>query len=137
MHEMQKAAQRALERWGAAERAFVVGLSGDLGAGKTTFVQVLAKELGVHETITSPTFVIQKTYPLKQQKFARLVHIDAYRLTNTDELEALGFRALRDDPGNLIVVEWPERVSEILGEDERITFVWVDETTRTVAYEAA
>lgn len=94
--------------------ATVVVLSGDLGAGKTTFVQAVAKALGVEEAVTSPTFVIEKIYQLKGQQFERLVHIDAYRLERAEELEKLGFRELLNDPGNLILLEWPERVPELI-----------------------
>src|SRR3989338_1544300 len=69
----------------------VVALSGDLGAGKTTFAQAVAKSLGVEETVNSPTFVIQKVYALSDQQWGRLIHIDAYRLKSADELRALGW----------------------------------------------
>ena len=60
--------------------AVVMALYGDLGAGKSAFVKALAKALGVSGIVTSPTFVLQKIYPLQNQKFERLIHIDAYRL---------------------------------------------------------
>lgn len=96
--------------------ATVVALSGDLGAGKTTFTQAFARLLGVEEAITSPTFVIEKVYALKGQRWQRLVHIDAYRLKSPHELQALGWRELVADPSNLIVIEWPERIEESLPE---------------------
>lgn len=70
--------------------ATVVGLSGDLGAGKTAFTKCIAKSLGVEDTVTSPTFVIEKIYELQNQKFTHLIHIDAYRLDKSDELLNLG-----------------------------------------------
>ena len=60
--------------------ALVVGLYGNLGAGKTAFTQAVARELGIQEIVTSPTFVIEKIYPTSHPHFARLIHIDAYRL---------------------------------------------------------
>ncbi len=76
--------------------AFVVGLYGDLGSGKTTFVNFLAKHLGIQETIQSPTFVIMKSYKLlpKEKKlsnfptfyFEALIHIDAYRIEKDDQM---------------------------------------------------
>ncbi len=96
------------------EEATVVTLSGELGAGKTTFAQGLARALGVEEVVTSPTFVIEKIYQLDNQKFQRFVHIDAYRLNGAHDLEVLGWRELIADPGNLIVLEWPERVPGII-----------------------
>src|ERR1700739_2778621 len=78
------------------DRATVVTLSGDLGAGKTTFVQAAANALGIEENVTSPTFVIEKIYQLPKKSdvrhrfFKRLVHVDAYRLEGPAELEKLG-----------------------------------------------
>jgi len=103
--------------------ATVVTLSGVLGAGKTTFAQGVAKALGVEEIVTSPTFVIEKIYALQDQKFARLIHIDAYRLKGAHELEVLGWKELLADSGNLILLEWPEKVAEAIPADAtRISF---------------
>lgn len=90
--------------------AVVVGLSGHLGSGKTTFTQFVAKALGVDETVTSPTFVIMKAYETDNDHFHRLVHIDAYRLERPEELEALNFEKLIAEPHSLILIEWPENV---------------------------
>jgi tRNA threonylcarbamoyladenosine biosynthesis protein TsaE len=95
----------------------ILALSGELGAGKTTFVQAIAKALGVEETVTSPTFVIEKIYQLEDQKWRRLIHIDAYRLKSAHELEMLGWKELLADSGNLIIIEWPEKVSEAIPND--------------------
>jgi tRNA threonylcarbamoyladenosine biosynthesis protein TsaE len=94
----------------SSDEAFVVGLSGHLGAGKTAFVKTVAKILGVEEEITSPTFVIMKVYEITHPKWRRLVHIDAYRLEKREELEALRWESLVADPSNLIMMEWPENV---------------------------
>lgn len=93
-----------------AESATIVALSGDLGAGKTTFAQGLALRLGVAEQVSSPTFVLENVYPLEGQKWQRLVHIDAYRLESAAELAPLGWEGLTADPCNLIIIEWPEQV---------------------------
>lgn len=97
--------------------ATLVTLSGELGAGKTSFTQGIARSLGVAENVTSPTFVLEKVYDLKGQKFTRLVHIDAYRLEGPSALRPLGFDALYADPATLIVLEWPERVADALPAD--------------------
>ena len=102
------------------DRATVVGLYGDLGAGKTTFVQAAARALGITVMVQSPTFLIMKSYPLVGSHFSRLIHIDAYRLKHSEELQRLGFAELLRDPGNLIFVEWADRVSEILPSDHRV-----------------
>ncbi|OGG47731.1 tRNA (adenosine(37)-N6)-threonylcarbamoyltransferase complex ATPase subunit type 1 TsaE [Candidatus Kaiserbacteria bacterium RIFCSPHIGHO2_02_FULL_50_9] len=116
--------------------AVVMALYGDLGAGKSAFVKALAKALGVSGIVTSPTFVLQKIYPLQNQKFERLIHIDAYRLESPKELRQLRFEKTAKDPKNLIVVEWADRVKESLPRDAvKIHFAFVDETTREITIE--
>lgn len=106
------------------DRAQVVALHGDLGAGKTTFTQHLARELGVMETVTSPTFVIMKQYETTDEKFSLLVHIDAYRIEADEELTVLGFTDLLPLPNTLVVIEWAEKVAALLPQDTlHLTFV--------------
>ena len=115
--------------------ATVVALSGDLGAGKTTFVQTVAKHFGIEEQVSSPTFVIEKIYEIAHGAFARLIHIDAYRLKGAEELEALGWSEIVSDPANLILIEWPERVAELIpASAHRIALTFIDEHTRTIEY---
>ncbi len=115
--------------------ATVVALSGELGAGKTTFVQAIAKVLGVEEVVTSPTFVIEKIYALEGQKFSRLIHIDAYRLNGAHELEVLGWKELLADQGNFILIEWPEKVADAVPADAiRITLSGSGES-REISYD--
>jgi tRNA threonylcarbamoyl adenosine modification protein YjeE len=106
------------------DRATLVTLSGPLGAGKTTFAQGIAEVLGVKERVTSPTFVIENIYALPAGRqgltgkpWKRLIHIDAYRLESGAELEHLGWNKIVADKENLIVLEWPERVAEIIPKD--------------------
>lgn len=113
--------------------AFVVGLSGELGSGKTSFVQCVARTLGVTEQITSPTFVIEKIYSLDGQKFEKLIHIDAYRLEGGGELLSIGWDDIICDTKNLIFVEWSERVEKVLpGGTFKLLFTYIDEKTRTI-----
>ena len=100
-----------------ARGATVIGLFGDLGSGKTTFTQAVARELDIKEFVTSPTFVIEKICILKGKKFEKLIHIDAYRLESGKELADLGFKEIESDSKNLILIEWPERVENILPKD--------------------
>lgn len=94
--------------------ASLVLLEGDLGSGKTTFVQSCARYFGIEEALTSPTFVIQKSYPIKaHQNFHKLVHIDAYRLDGHKDLEYLGWEELIQEKGIIIFLEWPRVVSGI------------------------
>ncbi|PCI89723.1 tRNA (adenosine(37)-N6)-threonylcarbamoyltransferase complex ATPase subunit type 1 TsaE [Candidatus Kaiserbacteria bacterium] len=116
------------------DNARVIALFGDLGAGKTTFVQSLARALGITGEVISPTFVIQKYYALEDQVFSSLIHIDAYRLENAHELEVLGWADIARDPTNLIVIEWPENVDGLLTSDaQQLHFKYIDETTRSVS----
>lgn len=105
-----------------SDTATVVGLYGNLGAGKTTFTKYIAKNFGIEEVITSPTFVIEKIYELSEQKFLHLIHIDAYRLEREEELVSLGWDKIISDPKNVILVEWPEKVSGIMPEHIKISF---------------
>ncbi|GMQ95355.1 MAG: tRNA (adenosine(37)-N6)-threonylcarbamoyltransferase complex ATPase subunit type 1 TsaE [Patescibacteria group bacterium] len=122
---------------GERKKALVVGLAGDLGSGKTTFVKAAALALGIKNTVTSPTFVIEKIYKLpkraEKEGFSHLIHIDAYRLEGGEELEALGWSNVASDPANLIFIEWPERVKEILPDDMvNMEFEFMDENVREV-----
>ncbi len=109
--------------------ATLVTLSGELGAGKTTFTQGIALALGVTETVTSPTFVLEKIYELPEDAwFSRLAHIDAYRLEGEANLLPLGFSELMEDKNTLIVLEWPEMVAgELPAVDIAITLEVLEE----------
>jgi tRNA threonylcarbamoyladenosine biosynthesis protein TsaE len=119
-----------------SNKATVVGLFGDLGSGKTTFTQALGKCLGVQEVMTSPTFVIEKIYPLDgKYDFKKLIHIDAYRLDSGQELQSLNFVEISSDPNNLILIEWPERVVDILPADlVKINFKFISEFEREIEF---
>lgn len=121
----------------ATAEATVIGLRGDLGAGKTTFTQICAKLLEITNTVTSPTFVILKKYKLGEKvlggKFSFLIHIDAYRLKSGEELSAIGWQEIISDPKNLVMIEWPELVADAMPTNTiYIDFKHVDETTREI-----
>jgi tRNA threonylcarbamoyladenosine biosynthesis protein TsaE len=104
----------------------VLALTGDLGAGKTTFVRALARAMGAgrEAPVASPTFVLVHRYPMTGASLcpdrAALLHMDAYRLTGADDLDLLGWdrildpRTRRATAGSVLVVEWPERLGEAL-----------------------
>lgn len=85
---------------GPRKRALVIALEGELGAGKTTFAQALAAALGVKGHVSSPTFLILKSYPLPKGKIFH--HIDCYRISSRKELSLLGFADILKDPNNLV-----------------------------------
>ena len=101
----------------SGEQATVVALHGDLGAGKTTFTQLLARELGVSDTVQSPTFVVMKFYETTDDMFARLFHIDAYRIEDSDEMRPLHFAEMLAENNTLICIEWAERIADLLPKD--------------------
>jgi tRNA threonylcarbamoyladenosine biosynthesis protein TsaE len=115
LKELETVAMAVLNELPASSTAAtVLGLSGDLGAGKTTFVQALARMLGVTETVTSPTYLIMRGYETTHEQFPHLVHMDAYRIESLAELAPLRFAELLAQPNTLIVIEWIERVAEAL-----------------------
>jgi tRNA threonylcarbamoyladenosine biosynthesis protein TsaE len=91
----------------------VVALCGDLGAGKTCFVQGLARGLGIEGHVTSPTFILMRQHPGDPA----LCHADAYRLTCGEDLEDLGLEDILAT--SVLAVEWAEQVAEALP-DERV-----------------
>ena len=116
--------------------AAVLALHGDLGAGKTTFMQTLAQTLGVSEAVTSPTFVVMKKYTTSDDRFTQLVHIDAYRIEDVDEMRPLQFDAELADEGSIIGIEWAEKIAPALPERTvHITFT-PTETSRTITIHA-
>ena len=115
--------------------AVVVALSGELGAGKTNLTQEIAKQFGVNENVVSPTFVIMKKYKINGNRFKNLIHIDAYRIEHSKELEHLNWKEFLNDPTNLILIEWPEKVSEIIPEHTIMVYLsHVDDETREVKF---
>lgn len=167
--------------------ARIVGLFGDLGAGKTEFLKGIAKTLKIKDTITSPTFVIEKFYKIEnyqhpvllrggsaikqsvsttrghtsdcfassamtecddviarmnnkvaqlipsEEFFDYLIHIDAYRIENSDEILNLGWKEIAKNPKNLIFIEWPERLLDILPRDmDNIYLTFIDENIRDI-----
>ena len=98
-------------------RATIIALSGDLGAGKTTLVQTIAKLVGISDSLQSPTFVILKNYETKHVFFKNLIHVDAYRLDSKEELLKINWQNYAANPDNLICIEWPEQVDGLLPDD--------------------
>lgn len=119
------------------KEATVILLEGELGAGKTAFTKATAKTLGINDVVRSPTFIIQKIYSLKSKKYNQLIHIDAYRFEEAREVKILGLEALFKNSRNLIVIEWPENISEILPKNaHRVSFTFIDESKRKIKIHA-
>ncbi len=133
--EMENAAAEFAGRLAPREDgATVVALSGELGAGKTTFARGMARAFGIEEDITSPTYVIEKIYAPARGPFTHLIHIDAYRLSGAHELDILGWKELIGEPGNLIILEWPEQVKGAVPEDAIcVSLSGTDGQSRTIS----
>jgi len=114
------------------DSAVVFALEGDLGAGKTTFMQGFAKGLGVDEKILSPTFVIMKHFKiLKNKNYQNFYHIDCYRLNSDQDAQELGLKEILKDNKNIVAIEWPERIKDILPQNiTTIEFEVVSENKR-------
>ena len=104
----------------------VIALQGELGAGKTTFVQGLARALGIARPVTSPTFTLVGEYPGGR---LLLVHMDLYRLRSPDDLLTIGFPEYLERKA-LVAVEWPERAGDLLPPET----IWVTITLTADAH---
>ena len=117
------------------KEATVIGLVGDLGAGKTSFVQGFAKGLGIKEGILSPTFIILKRYKIQNTKYKiqNLYHIDCYRTDNSKEILDLGFKEIISNSKNIVIVEWADKIKKIMPENTTwIELKFIDIKTRKI-----
>lgn len=111
----------------------VLVLAGDLGAGKTTFVQGLAAGLGIVERVTSPTFILMKEY--LGGKFP-LMHLDVYRMSHIQEVIDLGYDEFLD-PSYVVVVEWGDMVEPLLPQAHlKIEITHREGSQRTLGFSA-
>ena len=94
--------------------ALIFGLVGELGAGKTTFIQAFAKGLGIKGRLTSPSFVLMKNYK-------NFYHVDCYRVKGPKDILALDFKEIISNPKNIIMIEWAEKIKKILPKNK----IWI------------
>ena len=92
----------------------ILALTGPLGSGKTAFAKGLAKGLEIKNKITSPTFVIYRTYPIPKRKTGKFYHFDFYRLKSVKNLRELGFLEILNEPKNILAIEWAEKIRKQL-----------------------
>lgn len=134
--DSRKIAEEFIRSIKPGEEAVVVALEGDLGTGKTTFSQFVGEALGIHDPIQSPTFLIEKIYELRRERWQHLIHIDAYRLDDESELLDLGWEGIVARPENIILIEWADRVKSILPRSAyRVVLSHVNEATRQIEIE--
>lgn len=118
--ETQKIAGDLARKVIISKNPTVIALEGELGAGKTTFVKGFAKALGIKSKIKSPTFVLMKKYKIPRNSISHipysifLVHLDCYRVRDHRDLATLDLKTIFNTPNNIVLIEWPERISKIL-----------------------
>lgn len=120
------------------KNALVIALEGELGAGKTVFVKGLAKKLGVKAKIKSPTFNLIKTYEIPTTHHILhttryLYHLDCYRLRDHRDLKILGIKEILNNPNNIVLIEWSDRVRKILPKNQiKVHIDHIDKHTRKI-----
>ncbi len=109
-NDLNKVAKDVLSQM-VKKNLHIMLLRGDLGAGKTTFTKKIAEELNVTEKVSSPTFVIMKEYETSGiLGFNKMVHIDAYRLKNHDDLRVFDLKDVLRQSDVLFIIEWPDKL---------------------------
>ncbi len=116
------------------ETAMVLTLAGELGAGKTAFVQQIGQQLGITDTMASPTFVVMKRYETTNSVFTKLVHIDAYRLEDEAETIPLHFKEIFAEPNTLICIEWASRIPTTIPSPHAALAIVDADGVRTLTY---
>jgi tRNA threonylcarbamoyladenosine biosynthesis protein TsaE len=113
----------------------VLALSGELGGGKTTFLQGLAKGLGIKERILSPTFIMMRQYSVTdhRSRITDFYHVDLYRVESEKDIEGLGLEEIWGDPENIVTIEWAEKIKNILPKKRmEIFFEYLEENERRI-----
>lgn len=112
----------------------VLTLNGDLGAGKTVFARGFARGLGVTEAVSSPTYTIAQEYILPGNH--RLYHLDLYRITSAEAGLAFGVDEFFNDPRAFALIEWPERIGDVIPDDAIKIFIrHLNENEREITLE--
>jgi len=119
---------------GALQMGDVICLQGDLGAGKTTFVQGIAQGWGSLDSVSSPTFILVNVY--RRVDESQLFHMDAYRLDSTPEAEELDLDSMLAE--GALIVEWPERMDGLIpNENLWVNLEYVDDEEREMKFNAS
>lgn len=120
----------------------IIGLVGDLGAGKTHFTKGLAKGLGIKNRITSPTFVLMKVYPINKKTTLNpqpstlnpeiFIHVDAYRLTSEFNPESIGLDEYLNRRDCITIIEWADRIKKNLPKKTKIIKFEIKDNLRII-----
>lgn len=147
--ETQKLGEEFARSHLAKLKHVLIALYGDLGSGKTTFVQGLAKGLGIKRRIISPTFIIVRSYVLKSQKLKVKIqkhnskfkslelrafyHIDLYRIDDEKDIKGLGIEEIISNPQNIVAIEWAEKMEKFLPKERwDVKFEYVGKSERKI-----
>lgn len=130
-HSVEETEALAAQLAKTCQPGTIIALHGNLGCGKTAFSRGFAKALGIHEAVTSPTFTIVQEYIKPDQK--PFYHLDLYRISNEDEAIAFGIDEYILNPQGISLIEWPERIEELLTPQTiHIYMSHVDENSRQI-----
>lgn len=115
----------------------IIALYGQLGSGKTTFTQGFAKGLGIKKRIISPSFVIVRTYKIKNKPQEigdkNFYHIDLYRTESKKDIDGLGIEEILTDSENIVVIEWAEKLENLLPKKRiDINFIYIEHSKRKI-----
>lgn len=111
----------------------IIGLVGNLGAGKTVFSRALASGLKITNKITSPTFVLMKVYEVKKHPTIKyLCHIDAYRLKTANDLVAIGANEYFGRADTVSVIEWADKIKNILPKNTKYIKIKIGENNQRI-----
>jgi tRNA threonylcarbamoyladenosine biosynthesis protein TsaE len=119
--QIRSAARQFIEK--ALPERSVIAFYGTMGAGKTTFIKALCEELGVEDTVTSPTFALVNEYSVEEREpksenwFSKVFHFDFYRIKRLEEVYDMGYEDYFYQKNALCLIEWPELVEELLPDD--------------------
>ena len=114
----------------STDRAVVLGISGSLGAGKTSLVQCIASVLGVSDVVTSSSFVLRSDYTTTDTVFKHLIHVDAYRLECADEVVTIDWDVVLASAHTLVAVEWIDTIADRTPDDTFFVSVSVRDDER-------
>ncbi len=137
-NELQKVVKYIIEQMRTIPSigARVIGLYGNLGVGKTTFTKMFVKALGGKDSVTSPTFILERNYTLENSiGITTIAHIDAYRFEQDNEASVLRVNDRLSDAGMLYVIEWPEKMGKYMPTHMKLFFEHTGGDSRTITFD--